>query len=294
MTDGGVGWVRAAKGVYLLGVGTFLLLCAQDVLPWSFWRDAIAFWPVLLVAAGIRLIFERTRLAWLVLLGPALVLGTLMYVAGRGPAAPWGPADWEDLRTERPAGAGRWTLQGRLALTTLDIAARPLPRAILLQGKVAPSGRTSLRLTAEGDAGRVRITDGRRPWRIFFPSPAGRRACELRLSQALPLALDLDLALTEGTIDVASAPVSGVVLDGALNDLTLRLGAPRGPDDVGLRLEGAFNDIELIVPSETPVRLDSDGFANLVDGREGTEPLRGPAYRVRVHGAFNRLVVESG
>jgi hypothetical protein len=62
---------------------------------------------------------------------------------------------------------------------------------------------------------------------------------------------------------------------------------------VRLRFEGAFNDIELVVPAGTPVRVDSDGFANLVDGREGAGSLPGPAYRVRVHGAFNRLVVKS-
>jgi hypothetical protein len=286
--------VRAAKGLYLLGVGTFLLLCAQDVLPWSFWRDAIAFWPVLLVAAGIRLIFERTRLAGLVLLGPVLVLGTLMYVARRGPVMPGGPADWEALRIDRPAGVARWTLEGRLALTTLDVASRPLPGGVLLQGRAAPSGRASLRLADQGDAGRARVTDGRRPWRIILPSRGDRRTCDLRLSQALPLALDLDLALTEGTIDVSSAPVSGVALDGAFNDITLRLGAPRATEDVRLRLEGAFNDIELIVPAGIPVSVDSDGFANFVDGRAGAASLTGRGYSVRLHGAFNRLVVNSG
>jgi hypothetical protein len=310
VTDDGLRWTRAAKGLYLLGVGTFLLLCTLDVLPWSFWRDAVAFWPVLLVAVGIRLIFERSGMAWMVLAGPLLVLGTLMHVARRGPAAPAGLVAWEHLRVERPSGLERFTLEGRLALSTLDLAARPLPRGLLVEGRAAPSGRASLRLMEEGEAARVRVANARRLWTVVIPTRARQRACELRLSQALPVALDLDLALTEGTIDLSSAPVTGVGLDGAFNDLTLRLGAPGAKasvrpgdetrdraaapprEDVRLRLEGAFNDIELRVPAGIPVSVASDGFANFVDAREGAAPRQGAGYRVRLIGAFNRLVVE--
>jgi hypothetical protein len=290
--DTGVTWVRVAKGVYLLGLGTFLLLCTQGVLPWSLWRDALAYWPVLLVAIGIRLIFERSGAALIVLLGPLLVLGTLMYVAMRGPGAWEARAEWERLRVDRPAGTERWTLEGRLALTSLDFAARPLPPGVLLEGRAAPPGRASLRIAEGGDAGRVQVTNGRRLRWLVVPSWGTKQACELRLSQALPLALDLEVALTGGTIDLAAVPVSRVSLQGAFNDLALRLGPPT--EDVRLEFEGAFNDVELRVPATTPVRVDTEGLVNVVDGRAGATTLGGPGYRLLLHGAFNRVVVEAG
>ncbi len=47
-----VDWGRAAEGIQLAGFAVFLLLNTTGVLPWSFWLDAIALWPVLIMSAG--------------------------------------------------------------------------------------------------------------------------------------------------------------------------------------------------------------------------------------------------
>ncbi len=305
MNGGGVRWGRVSRGLYLLGLGTFLLLTTQDVLPWSFWSDAVAYWPVLLVAIGIRLVFERSPAPALVLLGPILVLGTLMYVAMRGPARTDTESEWVPLRAERPAGLSGWTLEGRLALASLDIGSRRLPRGALLQGRVTEAGHHSARVEEEAAAGRVRVTNS---WseRMFFVLPGGRRTrCELGLTTALPVALDLDLALTTTRIDVATSPVTRIAFEGALNDLTLRLGEPAS--EVRLDLDGTFNQLVLEVPAATPVKVRSEGFLNLVGARHGERGTRDgtsagapsgtpgstPGYRVRIDGAFNRVVVRS-
>lgn len=79
--------------------------------------------------------------------------------------------------------------------------------------------------------------------------------------------------------------------EGAFNDRTLRLGEPR--TDTRVNLEGAFNRLELVVPEDTPVRVSTDGFINLVDRRPDRDRLSGPAYRVRSNGAFNRVITRS-
>ena len=63
-------WKRAADGIGMAGIAVFLLLNTTGVLPWSFWIDAIALWPLLIMSAGIKIAFEKTRAPWLVLLGP--------------------------------------------------------------------------------------------------------------------------------------------------------------------------------------------------------------------------------
>ena len=57
----GIAWWRVAQGLQLAGFGVFLLLTTQGLLRWSFWAEAASFWPVLLVGAGLRLVFERSR-----------------------------------------------------------------------------------------------------------------------------------------------------------------------------------------------------------------------------------------
>ena len=86
MSSAPIAWRRVARGLNVIGVGVFLLLSTQGLLHPGFWLDAVAFWPVLLIALGLRLMFERSRAPWAVLLSPLLVVGTLSYVA-------WGPAD---------------------------------------------------------------------------------------------------------------------------------------------------------------------------------------------------------
>jgi hypothetical protein len=290
--DEGIRWGRLSRGLYLVGIGTFLLLTTQDVLPWSFWSDAASFWPVLLVAIGVRLLFERSSMPWAVLLGPFLVLGTLMYVARRGPAAPDAGRTWLPLRVERPADLTAWTLEGRLALVRCDLTSQHLERGVLLEGRGTDAGRRSVRLTSEGSHGRVRLTNSwfERTW-LALPGES-RPRCDLGVSTALPVALDFELAFTDTRLDVAASPVSRVAFSGAFNDLSLRLGEPA--TDVSLDLDGSFNRVVLEVPASTPVRVSTEGFLNSVDESRGDgAPHGGPGYRLRLEGAFNRLLVRS-
>ena len=289
---GGVRWVGVSRGLYLVGIGTFLLLTTQDLLPPSFWSEAIAYWPVLLVAIGIRLLFERSSAPWLVLLGPLLVLGTLMYVAMRGPGRAEAESGWVSLRADRLPGLSAWTLEGRLTLASLDVASRRLPRGLLVEGRATDAGRHSVRVVEEAETGVVRVSNS---WsgRTLFVLPGLRRArSELAVTTALPLTFDLELTCTTMQIDVAAAAVSRLAFDGALNNVTLRLGQPSS--DVRLDLDGSFNQVVLEVPAGTPVKVSREGLLNLVDERQRDRAQAArPGYSLRLDGAFNRIVVRS-
>src|SRR3970040_1792253 len=78
----GANRAKAAEGIQLAGLAVFLLLNTTGALPWSFWLDAIALWPVLIMSAGLKIAFEKSRAPWLLLLGPVLVLGLRRRLAG--------------------------------------------------------------------------------------------------------------------------------------------------------------------------------------------------------------------
>ncbi len=287
MSQGSVAWRRVARGMGLVGVGCFLLASTSGWLPWSFWGALLPLWPVLLIALGIRLVFERTRLPWLVLLAPALVLGTMAWVAvgGTGGLRPTGVT--EPVQVERTAGASRWVLEAEMAHGELDLAGRVLDPSLLLEGEATATGSPArLRLAGGGTSPRVILEGGRRYRAFRLGNPWSR--WRLDLAEDLPVALDLRLALTSGRLDLAGVPVASLDLEGALNDLDLRLGRP--DQDVSIWIEGALSSLRLEVPAGVPVRSDVDGAFNMVRGERGGE---GPGYRIRVDGAFNRVDVRA-
>ena len=288
MSDERIAWSRVPRGIYFVGCGTFLFLNTQGIVPWSFWREALSYWPVCLVALGLRLTFERSRAPGLVILGPLLVLGTLTWVALQSPPA-W-DEKWEAVRAERAGEVDRWTFAGQMAMVNIALTSRDLDASLFAEGRVSPAGRRVMRITTRNGAARVRVGRPRGIWKIgLLPGPLHR--IDLGLAQDLPLRLDLDLLLTDGRINLAGAPVSRVSLDGAFNDLTLRLGAPES--NVRIDLNGVFNHIVLEVPPDTPVTTGTDGFLNAIDGRPGAGSRQGPGYHFDVDGAFNHLVVSS-
>jgi len=289
MKESGFAWRRVSRGLVFIGFGVFFFLSTQGVLHRGFWMDALAFWPVFLIALGLRMMFERSKAPWAVLLSPVILMGTLSYVAWRG-GEPLS-MDWKPVQAAREAQVESWSLEARMALADLDLRAGPVTPGMLIEGRTAPSNRGSVRVSDRGDSSRVYLR-GRR-WRSgsVHILPGRRHRWDLDVADDLPLTLQLETAFAGGELDLASIEVRRVDLDGAFNDFTLRLGAP--DTDIRVDLEGAFNHLELVVPAETPVRISTDGFVNLVDRRSNAGKLSGPGYRLRSDGAFNRVVIRS-
>ncbi len=62
------------SGIFLLFVGTVLLLQSLDVLPWALWNTLWRFWPVLLIITGLGILLRRYNV-WLV---SALIMALLL------------------------------------------------------------------------------------------------------------------------------------------------------------------------------------------------------------------------
>ena len=282
----GVAWWRVAQGLQLAGFGVFLLLTTQGLLPWFFWAEAASFWPVLLVGFGLRLVFERSRAPWAVLLSPVVVLGTLAWVARESGAPPAG--DWVSRSVARPEGTERWTLATRLAGARIDLDTADLAEGVLAEGRSkSRSGRGRLEVRRPGPESVVRLDAGRGDSVSF--GPPRRQLWELRLTRSLPVGLEVRGALLGGRLDVAGGRLTEADIEGAFNDFELRL--PRPTTDVSLRLKGVFNGLRLVVPAATPVRVRTEGPFNHVD-RDKTTPSDGPGYDLRVEGLMNRVVVD--
>ena len=63
-------------GIFLLFIGTVLLLQTLDVLPWTLWDTLWRYWPVLLIATGISILLRHWNV-WLV----SLLILALLFVS---------------------------------------------------------------------------------------------------------------------------------------------------------------------------------------------------------------------
>jgi len=286
----GADWARAAEGIQLAGLAVFLLLNTMGYLPWSFWLDAIALWPLLIMSAGIRIAFEKTRARWLVLVGPAIILGGLAWLAsGARPERPAGP--WDPVTLARPAGADRAELRAGVAGARLRLAlAADLPGDRLVDGQSVADNRWS-RLEADVDGGtaRIRLDSGTRHGFVFVPRR--RERWDLRLPAVLPLRVRVKGAGVGGDLDLTAGDFEGLRTEGIFIGIDARLPAPR--KDTQIEMNGVFQSLDLVVPDGTPVRMHGPGlpFNAVSRGVRGIEGR--PGYDVQVQGIFHVVEVRT-
>jgi LiaI-LiaF-like transmembrane region len=281
-------WRRLADGLLLIGLGVFVLLNTTGHLPWTFWYDALTLWPIMLVSAGLRIAVDRTRVAWLMVLGPLVVLATLAGVAGgRLDNAP-GP--WQPVAAERPSDATGLTLRAALASSRVEVAARALGDGTLLEGRQGSRmNKARIETKVEGGDATVTLVPGDNGWDAFRPGRLSR--WELGVSDALPVTIDLDGAMIGARYDLGRGQVAGATFDGAFLGIDLHL--PKPAQRIKLQIHGVFNMVDVFAPPGTPVRVHGPGFPfNLVDRGSGDpkDPAT-PGYDVEFAGVFCRIGV---
>ena len=283
-------WRRASHGISLCIYASFLLLCTTGYLPWSFWLDAIALWPLLIMSGGIQIAFEKTRVPWLVLLGPAVVLAGLVWVAtGSLPDVP--RSLWKaQSPIPRPAGAQRVKLDCELFGSRLLLQARPLADGSLVEVRsVEQMLESQLKLEEQDDTARVRLVTTRHRGVTFAPS--SKQLYDLGVPSELPLRIELRGAMNRSQLDLSRGRFEGGFVDGAFQVTNITLPAVDRP--VKLVQKGAFNALRLNVPEGTPVNVRGAGFPlNLVKRRLAGEPGRA-GYEVVVEGAFTAIALET-
>ncbi len=283
-------WKRAADGIGMCVMACFLLLCTTGVLPWSFWLDAIALWPLLIMSGGIKIAFEKTRAPWLVLLGPLVVLAGLVWVAtGVRPEIP--SALWKSAGPmPRPAGTERVKLDLDVFGSRVFVEARPLEASSIVDARSIEEMREShLSVDQKDDTARVHLDTERHRGVWFVPSR--KQLWDLGIPSDLPLRFGIKGAMNRSRLDLAHGRFEGGTIEGAF--LSTELTLPAVAEPVKLAQKGAFNELRLIVPEGTPVTVKGPGFPlNIVKRSVAGAPGRA-GYEVSLDGAFTAIAIET-
>ena len=285
----GVDWVRLADGIFLAGLGVFAYLNATGRLPLTFWFDVLTLWPIVLITGGLRIAFNHTRRAWLIVFGPLIVLGLLAGMAsGRLSSA---PGTWQSFSEAHGSAATRVILSGALHSSRIDLAAKPLPEGVAVQGRRGSrQDKARVERTQDEKTDRIAIVNGQYGLASALPGRMSR--WELAVTDAVPVGVRIEGAMVGSTIDLSRGALADATFAGAFLGAELRLPRPKAP--VKVTVKGVFNVVELIVPPGTPVRVHGPGLpANLVDRGTGTDPEdpANPGYDVKLEGIFSRVGV---
>ncbi len=275
----------------MAGIAVFLLLNTTGRLPWSFWLDAIALWPVLVMSAGLRIAFEKTRAPWLLLLGPALVVGSLSWLASGKPWATPAAGPWVHLTKPLPPGTAAVMLRTQLAGAQFSATSASLETGTLVDARMVDrSVGARLESRQEGNRAQVRLEGGPRQG-LALAMPGRRQDWELKLPATLPLRLELRGAAVRACLDLTRGRVEDGRVEGVL--LVTRLELPATDRPVTLHLAGVFNALHLTVPEGTPVSVHGAGLPfNAVDRGVSGEAGRA-GYEVKVDGIFTAVAVDT-
>ncbi len=302
-------------GVLLICVGIVLLLNTSGRLGWGVWFVLLSWWPVLLIAWGLRLIFQNTPLHAVGLLGPLLIIITIILVAStyEGRASDgWADlsgADATAIECPPPAAGQAATVRVQYAAGSAHLTSEP-SAAAGIKGTLRYDGPTPRRsCSSSGDLRLARQGD----WDDFnVVLPFGRvtSAWDAKLSSSAPVDLHLQVAAAEVEADLRAFTLDHVQVTTAASTLALRL--PKPTRRVGVNIEGAASVVSITVPSGScftlsrkrilstldvePAVLDSgDHFPRSVTAEACRSlPADAPRYEMRVVTPVSSVTVEEG
>ena len=252
-------------GVISIGLGAIFLLANFGYLQWGSLTLLLRFWPLLLIAAGLDLIF-RGRSFGVTVIGVLLALvlvGGVFWIAlsGATPTA----ANTTQV-TQTLGDAHQLTVEINNPTGLVEISAST-SSSIALQGEITLSSRETLdkKYFVQNGTGDLTIkTSGVEflPWVSGFGQPSW----ELILTNAVPVSLTVETAAGEQQIDLRGMDLVNLNLSVAIGQINVTL--PASGDYSG-RLASPIGSIHVTVPSGALVEFQTNGVFEAKSVSEG-------------------------
>lgn len=251
---------RISGGLILIVVGMAFLLNTLGYLSWDIWASFGRFWPIFLIALGVSFLTGRRIPTGFAMILAVIVVLALGYAAGYGRGASW--IDW-----------GRDSWIGRVETRTIN---EPL-------GASAQRGELKLdfeaaRLNLQGGAagfveGDVEVHRSRREFRVTDQADStnqlviirhrGIRSIRgqglmwnLKLTDRVPLDIDVDAAAVDGVLDLSTLQVQNLKVDTGAGDLKITFGTRAS--EVNARVDAGAAKVTLVVPQAAGLKLKLD------------------------------------
>jgi len=248
---------RSFLGLLLIIVGIVFLLGRLGYVEWYRVAELVRFWPLLLIAFGVGLLFPRNTWAMPALLGLLVVAGAAYLVLVQGDAGtrtvsleagPTGALGISELETSIQFAAGELFVSGG-ATHVADLEARYRVR----------QGEPGLHFSAQGNRGQLTMSSPEERWNwSWFPGDQmPHQKFELRLNSNPVHTITANFAAGTGELDLSDLLVQRLEVDMAAGRLDIRLGMPdlERAAQTQVEIEMAAGETRLTVPAEAGVSL---------------------------------------
>ncbi len=248
----------------LVGLGLLLLLQNFGRLPPEVWGALVPLWPVLLVVLGLDMLLGR-RSWWggvvVAVIGALIVAGALIWADLRAVTLKGGQTR---ALIQTPLGAQSAVVSVDVGLGELDVSALG-PSLSLMEGTVVSGGAdgVSQSYSLQGGVGRLALSQ--RQNALLAPFLAGQSAgttrWTIRLSQSLPLEVDIRTGVGKANLDLSALRLSRLDLRTGLGQTFVSF--PAGGATVA-KIQAGLGDVTLTLPPDLPARITvTSGFANV-------------------------------
>lgn len=244
------------KGIIIILLGVILLANNLQILPWGVWHELVRFWPVILIAIGIHLIFKKSSLSFLQLLSPLIIIATI------GGAIYFSQADRvyeitdHVLRFEQPLSP-----ELKQADIEINFGAGTLrleeSSDYLFEGSfTTPSWlRPRMRYRIVGEKGILELTEEGERGRFQFSQLGKEHYWNLRLNNEIPLTLKIKTGASNNYLDISSLRVTYLELEAGVSKNEIKFGPL---SSIQAKIRAGVSRIKLFIPRAMGIRIEAN------------------------------------
>jgi hypothetical protein len=250
-----------------IGIGSLFLFSNLEIIDLDIWQIILQFWPVLIIAVGLDIIFHReiqTRSIFAPLLGLILVValvGGIIWFSGSQ-----SPNLAEEQVMQSAEGVNDANLQfnavaGVLKLNTIN------DPAVLLKGTVRLSRTEELVREGEVESGTA-IVNLKSEGFALLPTFSWKAnpAWDLSVNDQIPTRLVVDVALGENNLNLRSADLTALEVSTVMGKTVVVL--PQS-GNYQADLSGIMGEVIVIVPTGVSIEIELDSLLTSVSIPEG-------------------------
>jgi hypothetical protein len=249
----------------LIGAGVVLLLNNLGILDWGVWRVILLLWPVLVIAAGISIVFGQRSIVGAAVTA-TLILGTIggavWLYANDYVARQTTPVTRETV-SQSFGNATMADVDITVGAANLNINALPNESSNLLEGSVASfRGETVSRdFSIRGSTARLTLYTTPHsdvwwnPTDLLSEEGWRDRAWNLSINGSLPTSLRIETGVGDSEINLAQTRVSDLTLKTGLGNTALTL---PNSGKVTVKIERGVGSVSIRIPSNVAARVRSE------------------------------------
>lgn len=239
-------------GVILVFIGLFILLNNLDIIRWSIIEVALDLWPLVLIAVGASIVFNKNRVASIL-----IWVGFLVIIVAYGFYLQYSqyqlPANNNpDISYELESNIKTASLELDLSGVDLKIGSS---NTDLLDGYIG-NPRVDKKIDYTNGGERAKIVFKENVSRVNLVRNKGYNS-NFYLSNNITWDIDGDIGAVDGDIDLRNLKVNNLDLDFGAGDINLLLGS--NVDNLNIDLEAGATNIDIVVPEDLGVKVKLDG-----------------------------------